>query len=149
MTRDDRERTVLDLERELSRLIRRVRRIVGERARVIHPDLSPAAYLILAHMIELGTVRASAVVEAFDLDKGAVSRHVQTLVEFGLAAKERDPEDGRAWVVSPTDEGRARMADLTTERREAWGRRLEDWSDDELNAFVATLGRYNTSLDDS
>lgn len=148
MTEDKRERTILDLELELSRLIRRVRRVVGERARTIHPDLSPAGYLILAYMIELGTVRASAVVEAFHLDKGAVSRHVQTLVELGLAAKERDPDDGRAWVVSPTDEGRARMADLTIERREAWGRRLEDWSDDELDRFVATLGRYNTSLDD-
>ncbi|UUZ60627.1 hypothetical protein LP418_07275 [Nocardioides sp. B-3] len=51
-------------------------------------------------------------------------------------------------VVSPTEEGRARMADLANERREARGRRLEDWSDDELEAFVATLCRYNTSLDD-
>jgi DNA-binding MarR family transcriptional regulator len=143
-----RERTILDLELELSRLIRRIKRVVGDRARTIHPDLSPVGYLILAYMIELGTVRASAVVEAFNLDKGAVSRHVHTLVEFGLAAKERDPEDGRAWVVSPTDEGRARMAALTTERREELGRRLGDWSDDELDAFVATLGRYNTSLDD-
>ncbi len=148
MSQDDRERTILDLELELSRLIRRVRRVVAERARTIHPDLSPVGYLILAHMIELGTVRASAVVEAFHLDKGAVSRHVQTLVELGLATKERDPDDGRAWVVAPTDVGRARMADLATERREAWGRRLQDWSDDELNSFVATLGRYNTSLDD-
>lgn len=148
MSEAKRERTILDLELELSRLVRRIRRVVGERARIIHPDLSPAGYLILAYMIESGTVRASAVVEAFNLDKGAVSRHVQTLVELGLAAKERDPEDGRAWVVSPTDEGRARMADLATERREAWGRRLGDWSDSELSDFVETLARYNTSLAD-
>lgn len=148
MSQESRERTILDLELELSRLVRRIRRVVGERARIIHPDLSPAGYLILAYMIESGTVRASAVVEAFHLDKGAVSRHVQTLVDFGLATKERDPQDGRAWVVAPSDEGRARMADLTTERREALGRRLGDWSDDELTDFVATLGRYNTSLDD-
>lgn len=148
MSQESRERTILDLELELSRLVRRIRRVVGERARTIHPDLSPAGYLILAYMIESGTVRASAVVETFHLDKGAVSRHVQTLVKFGLAAKERDPQDGRAWVVSPTDEARARMAELTTERREQLGRRLGDWSDNELSDFVATLGRYNTSLDD-
>lgn len=142
-----RERTILDLEVELSVLLRRIKRVIGERARSIHPDLTPAGYLILAYMIERGTVRASAVVEAFNLDKGAVSRHVQTLVEFGLATKERDLDDGRAWVVSPTDEGRARMQSLATVRREQLKGRLEDWSDDELKAFVATLGRYNASLD--
>ena len=89
-------------------------------------------YLMLGYMNERGPVRASAVVEAFNLDKGAVSRHVQALVEFGLATKERDPDDGRAWVVSLTEEGRPRMHELATVRRAQLGRRLEDWSDDEL-----------------
>jgi DNA-binding MarR family transcriptional regulator len=143
----NRERVILDLELELSVLVRRLKRVIGERARTVHPDLTPAGYLMLAYMIERGPVRASAVVEAFDLDKGAVSRHVQTLVDFGLATKERDPADGRAWVVSPTDEGRRRMDEVAIERRERLGRRLGDWSDDDLGAFVATLGRYNASLD--
>jgi DNA-binding MarR family transcriptional regulator len=143
----NRERTILDLELELSVLVRRLRRVIGERARTIHPDLAPAGYLMLAYMAERGPVRASAVVEAFNLDKGAVSRHVQALVEFGLATKERDPDDGRAWVVSLTDEGRRRMSELATERRERLGRLLGDWSDEELASFVATLGRYNASLD--
>jgi len=143
----NRERTILDLELELSVLVRRLRRVIGERARTIHPDLTPAGYLMLAYMAERGPVRASAVVEAFNLDKGAVSRHVQALVELGLATKERDPDDGRAWVVSLTDEGRRRMTELATERRERLGRLLRDWSDEELASFVATLGRYNASLD--
>ena len=147
MSRADRERVILDLELELSVLVRRLKRVIGERARAVHPDLTPAGYLMLAYMIERGPVRASAVVEAFNLDKGAVSRHVQTLVDFGLATKERDPEDGRAWVVSPTGEGRRRMDEVATERRERLGRLLGDWSDDDLGTFVATLGRYNASLD--
>lgn len=147
MSPANRERTILDLELELSVLVRRLKRVIGERARIIHPDLTPAGYLMLAYMAERGPVRASAVVEAFNLDKGAVSRHVQALVEFGLATKERDPEDGRAWVVSLTDEGRRRMTELATERRERLGRLLGDWSDEELASFVATLGRYNASLE--
>ena len=147
MSPDNRERTILGLELELSRLVRRIKRVIGDRARTIHPDLTPTGYLMLAYTSERGSVRASAVVEAFNLDKGAVSRHVQSLVEFGLATRERDPDDGRAWVVSLTDEGRRRMHDVATVRREQLGRRLEDWSDDELDSFVATLGRYNTSLD--
>ena len=147
MSPPDRERVILELELELSVLVRRLKRVIAERARTIHPDLTPTGYLMLAYMTERGPVRASVVVEAFDLDKGAVSRHVQTLVDFGLATKERDPDDGRAWVVSPTDEGRLRMDDLATARRARLGRRLGDWSDDELDTFVATLGRYNASLD--
>lgn len=147
MSPANRERTILDLELELSVLVRRLKRVIGERARIIHPDLTPAGYLMLAYMAERGPVRASAVVEAFNLDKGAVSRHVQALVEFGLATKERDPEDGRAWVVTLTDEGRRRMTELATERRERLGRLLGDWSDEELASFVATLGRYNASLE--
>ena len=147
MSPDNRERTILGLELELSVLVRRLKRVIGERARTIHPDLTPAGYLMLAYMAERGPVRASAVVEAFNLDKGAVSRHVQTLVDFGLATKERDPDDGRAWVVSLTEEGVSRMTELATERRERLGRRLDAWSDEELASFVATLGRYNASLD--
>lgn len=148
MSPDHRDRMILDLELEVSSLIRRIKRVIGERARTIHPDLTPTGYLMLTHMNDHGPVRASAVVEAFNLDKGAVSRHVQTLVEFDLATKERDPDDGRAWVVSLSDDGRRRMADLTTTRRARLGRLLGDWSDDELSTFVATLGRYNASLDD-
>lgn len=147
MSPADRDRRILDLEVELAVLVRRIRRVIGERARTIHPELTPTGYLMLAHMNERGPVRASAVVEAFDLDKGAVSRHVQSLVELELATRERDPDDGRAWVVSLSDEGRRRMHALAATRRAHLGRRLEDWSDDELDAFVATLGRYNASLD--
>lgn len=147
MSPDNRERTILDLELELSVLVRRLKRVIAERARTIHPDLTPAGFLMLAHLVEHGPVRASAVVELFHLDKGAVSRQVQALVTFGLATKQRDPDDGRAWVVSLTDEGRQRMSDLTTERRERLGRLLGDWSDEELSSFVATLGRYNASLE--
>lgn len=148
MSQDDRDRMILDLELEVTSLIRRIKRVIAERARTIHPELTPTGYLMVAHMNDRGPVRASSVVEAFHLDKGAVSRHVQTLVDFGLATKERDPDDGRAWVVDLSDEGRRRMADLTTARRARLGRLLGEWTDDELSTFVTTLGRYNASLDD-
>ncbi|WP_107704544.1 MarR family winged helix-turn-helix transcriptional regulator [Nocardioides allogilvus] len=144
----DRERTILDLEVEMAVLVRRIKRVISERAQAIHPDLTSTGYLVLAYMNEHGPVRASEVVDAFNLDKGAVSRLVQTVVDLGLVSKERDPDDGRAWVVSLTDEGRQRMHDLATVRRARLGRRLEGWSDADLNAFVATLARYNTSLDE-
>lgn len=148
MSPTDRDGALLGLEVELAVLVRRIKRVIATRARVIHPELAPVGYLMLAYMTERGPVRPSAMVEAFNLDKGAVSRHVQTLADFGLATKERDPDDGRAWVVTLSEEGHRRMDDLATTRRVHLGERLEGWSDDELDTFVATLGRYNASLED-
>jgi DNA-binding MarR family transcriptional regulator len=142
-----RESQILGLEHELAVLVRRLKRVISERARTIHEELTPAGYLMLTYMGEKGPVRPSEVVNTFDLDKGAVSRQIQLLVDLGLATKERDPDDGRAWVVAPTDAARDRISAMVSARRARLGRRLEDWSDEDLEGFVATLGRYNATLE--
>lgn len=143
MTRAD---SLRDLEHEVGVLIRRVRRVIGERARAVHPELQPASYLILSTVAQGEPVRASVIAELFDVDKGAVSRQVKHLIELGLLAKEPDPADARAVLLSVTDEARTRMADLQEHRRKYVGERLSSWSDDELSAFVGELGRYNAAL---
>ena len=143
MTRGD---SLQDLEHEVGVLIRRVRRVIGERARAVHPELQPASYLILSTIAQGEPVRASAIAELFDVDKGAVSRQVKHLVELGLLAATKDPTDARATLLSVTDEARTRMADLKEHRRKYVGERLSEWSDDELQSFVAELGRYNATL---
>ena len=147
MSPTGRESQILGLEHEVALLVRRLKRVISERARTIHEDLTPAGYLMLAYMVEKGPRRPSEVVDAFDLDKGAVSRQIQVLVDLGLATKERDPDDGRAWIVSPTDAARERIKAMVTARRARLGRLLEDWPDEELESFVATLGRYNATLE--
>ena len=147
MSPTGREGHILDLEHEVAVLVRRLKRVISERARTIHKDLTPAGYLMLAYLVDKGPMRPSAVVDAFDLDKGAVSRQIQLLVDFGLVTKEHDPGDGRAWVVSPTDEARQRIKVMVAARRARLGRLLEDWPDEELESFVTTLGRYNATLE--
>ena len=143
---DDRTDVVHRLEQEVGVLLRRVRRAVGERARMVHADLHPSAYFLLAHINEHGPVRASALVEAMDLDKGAMSRGVQHLIELGLVDRTPDPADGRATLLSSSAEGRTRLADMAVHRRKRLDERLSGWSDDELTAFVAELARYNATL---
>jgi DNA-binding MarR family transcriptional regulator len=145
MTRAD---SIRDLEHEVGVLIRRVRRVIGERARAVHPSLQPASYLILAYVSESGPVRASSIVEVFDIDKGAISRHVHHLIELGLVDRTPDPADGRATLLSVTDEGVRRMQDVAAHRRKWLEERLGDWSEQELAGFVSELGRYNASLSD-
>ena len=55
----------------------------------VHPDLQPASYLMLAYLVEHGPLRARPSPRRFDIDKGAVSRQVQHLVDLGLVEPAR------------------------------------------------------------
>ena len=136
-----------DLEHEVGVLIRRIKRVIGVRAHAVHPDLQPASYLMLAHLADVGPTRSSAIAGAFDVDKGAISRQVQHLVDLGLVDRVPDPADGRATLVSASADAVRRMADVSTRRREWLDERLGDWSDADLAGFVEVLGRYNAALD--
>jgi DNA-binding MarR family transcriptional regulator len=136
------------LEQEVGVLIRRVRRAIGERARSVHPDLQPVSYLILGYLLHEGPVRASALSTAFDMDKGSVSRQAQHLLDLGLVDRTPDPDDGRATLLSISDDGRHRIADVADHRRKLLAERLGDWSADDLEAFGAMLARYNAALSD-
>ncbi|MGI8645584.1 MAG: MarR family winged helix-turn-helix transcriptional regulator [Nocardioides sp.] len=135
------------IEAEVGVLIRRVRRVIGERARAVHEGLQPASYLLLAHLAEIGPARSSVVVDAFEIDKGAVSRQVQHLVELGLVERQPDPADGRATLLSVTPEAQARLADVRAHRRKWLDERLGDWTEQDLDVLVKALGRYNRAFD--
>ena len=134
------------LEQEVGVLIRRVRRVIGIRARAVHESLQPAAYLMLGYVAEHGPIRASAMAEIFDLDKGAISRQVQHLIDLGLIEKNPDPDDGRATLLSTTDDAVRRMQDVAAHRRKWLDEQLGDWSDSQLSGFARELGRYNAAL---
>ena len=144
-----RERAVIlgDLEHEVAVMVRRIRRVIADRARAVHPDLAPSSYLMLTYVAERGPMRASEIAEQFEIDKGAISRQVAHLTELELLGRVSDPEDGRAMLVSVSEEGRRRLADVAHRRREWLDERLGDWSEADLAGFVSTLGRYNRALD--
>lgn len=139
--------TLGDLEQEVGVLIRRVRRVIGERARAVHPDLMPASYLMLTYLAQNGAMRSSAVAEKFDIDKGAISRQVQHLSELGLLVRVPDPDDGRASLISASDDALRRITDIAEQRRTWLDERLGGWSAAELTDFVGGLSRYNAALD--
>jgi DNA-binding MarR family transcriptional regulator len=142
----ERDESLRLLEQEVGVLIRRVRRVIGVRARSVHPDLQPASYLMLGYLASHGPVRASAMAEVFGIDKGAISRQVQHLMDLELVDRSPDPDDGRATLLSASEEGVRRLEDVATMRRAHLDQRLGDWSDEELASFADTLGRYNATL---
>ena len=134
------------LEREVGVLIRRVKRVIGVRARLVHEDLQPASYLMLSWLVDEGPVRASSMVETFNIDKGAVSRQLQHLDDLGLVVRTPDPADGRATLVAASEDAVRRLADVTEHRRKWLDEQLGDWDADDLEQFGQLLERYNRSL---
>ena len=134
------------LEAEVGVLLRRVKRVIGERARAVHPDLHPSTYMLLTYVASDGPVRASALVERFEIDKGAVSRSVNHLLDLGLVQATPDPDDGRANLLAVTPAAVQRMDEVVAHRHKLLDERLGDWSADELEHFVAELSRYNEAL---
>lgn len=114
---------------------------------MLHPELSPVAYSMLMALHSSGTQRASDLVDLFSIDKGAVSRQVQALLELGLIERSPDPEDRRAMILTISEEGHRRLASMSADRRREIGDRLADWDEAELAEFVRSLSRYNTALD--
>ena len=71
---------------------------------------------------------------------------MQHLIDLGLVSREPDPCDGRASILSVTEEGVLRMAVVAEHRRHNLQQKLADWTDDDLGEFVDSLSRYNRSL---
>lgn len=143
----DRTELLGELEREIGVMIRRIRRVIGERARSVHPELQSSTYLMLSWLHTHGPMRASEIACSFGIDKGAVSRQVQHLIELGLVDRTPDPDDGRATLLSASEMARARLAEVKEARRIWIDSRLGDLPDADLAQFVGLLGRYNAALD--
>ena len=135
------------LELEVGVMIRRIRRVLAERARRVHPELQSSSYLMLSRLGEQGPMRASVMAEALGIDKGAISRQIQHLVDLGLVDRSPDPDDGRATLIAPSADAVVRLETVKAERRQWMDERLSDWSEADLADFLALLGRYNATLE--
>ena len=91
-----RAESLRQLEREVGVLIRRIRRVIHERARAVHPDLQPASYLCSSWLADEGPVRASAIAEQL--------RHRQGRDQPPGPAPRR-PRAGRAHARTPPTAG--------------------------------------------
>ena len=137
---------LLELEHEVGVLIRRVKRVIGERARDRPPRPEPAGYLMLAHLIDTGPLRASALSRRSTSTRVRSAGRCRRLVDLGLVERTAGPRRRpRDLVVASATRAAQRLADGCRARRERLDERLGDWTDDELGSFVATLGRYNAS----
>ncbi|WP_051722848.1 MarR family winged helix-turn-helix transcriptional regulator [Streptomyces albus] len=133
----------LALERELSVFLRRARASSGEVAREVHPDLEPAAYGLLVRLSEAGEQRATALAAYFGVGKATMSRQLRALEELGIVTRRPDPADGRASLVTLTEEGAGRFSAVRRARRERYARKLRSWDRTEIAELARLLHRLN------
>jgi len=143
-----RDAALRDLEHEIGRLLRRVRRGLADRAALVDPALNATAYPLLVTLHEFGPHRAADLADLFALDKGAVSRVVHQLVELGLIERTPDPNDGRASILQVTEKARRKMAELGDQRREEFGARLAGWDPETIVELARGLARFNLAISD-
>ncbi|WP_371479566.1 MarR family winged helix-turn-helix transcriptional regulator [Kitasatospora sp. NBC_00315] len=137
------EQALLAVEREIALLFRRGRARVGELSRQVHPELEGMGYSMLGFVEQAGKVRLTDIGAHFSVGKATVSRQVKALEEIGLLAREIDPLDRRAALVSLTEDGTARYLRVRDARTARFRELLETWPQDDVVRFADLLVRFN------
>lgn len=141
-----------DVDYELTRLLRRSR-IRAMRAVVeIHPDLDFASYLLMLAIYEShdpgrAGVRGSELADVAGVHKSTISRGLATLERLGLADRVPDPTDGRARLVTLSEDASHRLEAVRARRHAEVAQALADWDTQDLEAFAHLLQRLNEAFD--
>lgn len=128
--------------------------LAATRSTRLHRDLAARAggnltrteAFVLGHIVSYGPLRLSALAETTGQGQAIASRQVETLTRAGLIERVKDPADGRAHLLRPTDAGTR----LNRSMRAVWsawlGTSLTHWSDAELDRLASLLTRFGNDL---
>lgn len=129
------------LEREWGRLWR------GQLSHLLRAseqrDESPLAIELLRAVVESGELRASDLAQQLFVTKTSISRYVNEMLERGLLSQRRDPNDGRAVLLSVTAAGRRLWQRREARRSSALAELCAGWSEGEVATFTSLLRRLN------
>lgn len=125
------------------------RRIIGRTAIAnIAPglDISHLDVLDVMRRIE-GEVTVGAIAEAMRIDPSRGSRLVADLVARGILRRDASQADGRRSLVVRTEFGDRLLAEIRAVKRTLLARVLEDWPEDELNAFSTLFEKFVSNFE--
>lgn len=118
----------------VGRVTRSLRRVGSGSAELGHGAVSALSNLVMHGSMRLGDLAAKEGVAPPTL-----SRIVASLVDAGYVRREPDPHDGRAFLVSPTEEGERVVSGLYSTRIQELQRRLDRLPEEKLRLLVAAL----------
>lgn len=148
MTSPDRRAHVKELQNEFYRLFVRRRHNAIRLAQSIDSEIEPASYSVLFTLQKEGPQRMTAISRHLGIGKPTLSRQLTTLAERGFITKQADPGDGRALVISLTDEGRQRLESAQADRSERYLHMLEPWTEEEIMTLSGLLQKLNQTYID-
>ena len=108
--------------------------------------VDPGAFPVLHHLAAHGPVRQNALADALGLDASTVSRHVRGLAAEGHVAVGRDPDDGRATLLSLTPSGRQYLEQRMQAHRSALQAATAEFDPAERAELVRLLHKLADAL---
>jgi DNA-binding MarR family transcriptional regulator len=105
-----------------------------------------AAYGCLARITDMGPLRMSELAGILCVDLSTVSRQVRALEDLGLLRRTPEPDDRRASLLEPTDDGRALVDSVKTAFSQLMEAALADWSERDRRTLTTLLTRLASDL---
>ncbi|GGA56228.1 transcriptional regulator [Pseudoclavibacter endophyticus] len=103
---------------------------------------------VVAVLDEQGPIPQVGIAGLADIDRADLSTTLDRLEAGGYVTREPDPDDGRRKLVTLTEDGRARAAQLATVVAAVQAAVLAPLTDHEREQFVSLLRRLQPGADD-
>ena len=135
------------LERSLTQVARIILRLdVPQDALPDGASIGRTGYWLLVLVSEQGPIRLSDLAGTVELDLSTISRQIRDLVASGLITRTPDPADGRAALLSLTEQGVAVLEAVSESRRQVLAEAIAEWTDEERNDLASGLLRLGSGL---
>ncbi|MET7695313.1 MarR family transcriptional regulator [Streptomyces sp. NPDC005483] len=133
---------------ELMRQLSAIGCVKRELGRILPDGCSSGSATVLALLGRDGDMRIGRLAELLAVDMSVTSRHVTHLTALGWIDRSPDPADRRSRILRLTQEGRARLDELSDRTAQLLAARLSDWSDEDVRRLTRLMARLRTSFDD-
>lgn len=108
--------------------------------------LHPAAAMLLSDLAVNGECRPSELAKRKMVDVSVISRQIAQLVAAGLIERRPAPEDGRAALVSISEQGQVELKRWREHRLEFVRTALSEWTEEEVTALTTRLAAMNDAI---
>lgn len=99
------------------------------------------------HCLTRDDARLSDIARQLSISVSVASRAVDSLEHEGLVQRRGDSADGRAFLISLTEQGQADLSQRYRYVAERFASVLTDWTPEEATQVISTLQTLNTHLD--
>ncbi|HEY9526520.1 MAG TPA: MarR family winged helix-turn-helix transcriptional regulator [Anaerolineales bacterium] len=102
---------------------------------------------VLYEIYTTGECSAKEIRESILIDEGYLSRILDNFVKQGLIRKTRSPEDGRLWLILPTERGKREFASLNQSSNRLISQLIETLSEEERADLLNKMEGIRTLLE--